>query len=87
MVENLSPQQIYTFIVKDFEGAWDTIADNCDQTIGRGNFMFARQALSLLEFVARFYGNDTNLHKKYSEDLYKIEPKYFPDFLFTYLIS
>jgi len=78
MVENLSPRQIYTFIVKDFEAAWDSIADN-RRNIGRGNFMFARQAMSLLEFAARFYGKNTNLRTKYSEELYKIEPKYFTD--------
>jgi hypothetical protein len=76
MIENLSPQQIYTFIVKDFEWAWDSFAEN-HAKIGRGNFMFARQAMSLLEFAARAYGKDADLHKTFSEVLFKIEPKYF----------
>jgi hypothetical protein len=77
MVKNLAPERIYNFIVKDFEGAWDSISANPDQSIGRGNFMFARQAMNLHEFVARFYGNDANLHKSYSDELFKIERRYF----------
>jgi hypothetical protein len=76
MVENLTPKQIYTFIVSDFEAAWNSIADKRAK-IGRGNFMFARQAMNLLEFAARAYGNDVVLHKIFSEILSKIEPKYF----------
>jgi hypothetical protein len=77
MVENLPPQQIYTFIVKDFKAAWDSIAKNENRTIGRGNFMFGRQAMSLLEFAARYYGRNDELRKHFSEELCKIEPRYF----------
>jgi hypothetical protein len=55
MVQNLNPNEIYQFIVSDFRGAWDSIADNYNQSIGRGNFMFAFQAMNLLElFILLF---------------------------------
>lgn len=77
MVKNLSPHEIYLFIVNDFIGAWDSIAANPDPSIGRGNFMFARQAMNLVEFVALFCRNDKKIHCDFSETLFKIEPKYF----------
>jgi hypothetical protein len=54
-MQNLTPKDIYNAITADFKGAWKSIADNPDNNIGRGNFMFAHQAMTLLEFVARFY--------------------------------
>jgi hypothetical protein len=79
MVKNLTTEEIHRFIVDDFSGAWDSVAANSNQGIGRGNFMFASQAMSLLEFAARVYSYDTskNLHRNFSTNLYKIEPKYF----------
>src|SRR5205807_8712033 len=52
MVHNLSPAEIHCFIKSDFLGAWNSIAANPDTSIDRGNFMFGRQAMSLLEFVS-----------------------------------
>jgi hypothetical protein len=77
MVRNLEPDEIYNFIVSDFEGAWDSIAANPNPNIGRGNFIFARQAMNLLEFAARLYGKDVKIHAKFSSELKNIEPKYF----------
>ena len=62
MVQNLTPCEIYSFIKNDFVGAWNSIAANPDLTIGRANFMFARQAMNLLEFVALLCKSD-NTHK------------------------
>jgi hypothetical protein len=79
MVQNLSPYEIYCFIKNDFLGAWNSIAANPDVTIGRCNFMFGRQAMSLLEFAALLCKSD-NTHKAledFSNELNKIEPKYF----------
>ena len=79
MVQNLTPYEIYSFIKNDFLGAWNSIAANPDLTIGRGNFMFGRQAMSLLEFVALLCKSDKT-HKTlrdFSNELNKIEPKYF----------
>jgi hypothetical protein len=44
MVQNLNPIEIYQFIMSDFRVAWDSVAANYNQSIGRGNFMFALQA-------------------------------------------
>ena len=79
MVKNLTPPEIYRFITSDFQGAWDSIAANSHERIGRGNFMFARQAMNLLEFAARLYTDDTTnaTHRTFSSNLWKIEPKYF----------
>lgn len=77
MVDNLTVDEIYDFITKDFVGAWDSVANNPDRNIGRGNFMFARQAMNLLEFVCRLYSHDTKMRISFSKELKNIEPKYF----------
>ena len=63
----------------DFIGAWNSLAANPDNNIARGNFMFGRQAMNLLEFAARLYKNDAtgNAIRDYSSELFKIESKYF----------
>ena len=55
MVSNLAPDEIHRFIVSDFRGGWNSIAGNGDKNIGRGNFMFGRQAMTLLEFSKTTY--------------------------------
>jgi hypothetical protein len=76
-MENSTLAGLYKAITEDFRGAWNSIADNPDPSIGRGNFMFAHQAMTLLEFVARFYHCNNTLHRFYSNELYKVRPKYF----------
>lgn len=56
MVQNFSSAEINC--LRDFLGAWNSIAANPDTSIGRGNFMFGRQAMSLLEFVALLCKSD-----------------------------
>ena len=77
MVQNLNPNEIYQFIVSDFRSAWDSIADNYNQSIGRGNFMFAFQAMNLLEFASRLCANDSKLLNNFSNEINRIDPKYF----------
>lgn len=79
MVGNLSVDEIHDFIVKDFRGAWDSIAINPDSAIGRGNFMFGRQAMNLLEFLSRLCAFDStgSALQSYSSELLKIDHKYF----------
>jgi len=79
MVANLTPEELHRFIVKDFEGAWNSIAANPDLAIGRGNFMFARQSMNLLEFAATLCKSDSTgkALSDLSNHLHKIEPKYF----------
>jgi hypothetical protein len=78
MIRNLTPKQIYDFIVRDFEGAWDSVAAN-NEPIGRGNFMFSGQAMILLEFASRLCAGDlsTASLKAFSQQMQSIEPNYF----------
>ena len=71
MVKNLSADEIYRFIVDDFEGAWNSLTANPKQGIGRGNFMFVRQAMTLLEFSARLYNSNRKIHQNFSAELAK----------------
>jgi hypothetical protein len=75
----LTADEIHLFIISDFKGAWNSIAANKSKKIGRGNFMFGRQAMNLLEFVARYCAGDhTNQAlSDYSRELKRIEPRYF----------
>jgi Rad51 len=77
MVQNLNPNEIYQFIVSDFRGAWDSIAGNYNQSIGRGNFMFPFQAMNLLEFASRLCANNSKLLNNFSNEINRIDPKYF----------
>src|SRR5918994_6092409 len=77
MVSDLTVQEIHDFISKDFVGAWDSMALNSDKNIGRGNFMFARQAMNLLEFACRLYGSNSKIRTQFSTELKKTEPRYF----------
>ena len=76
MVSDLSVNTLHRMITADFIGAWNSVAANPDQ-IGRGNFMFARQAMALLEFGSRLCHNDVNALSDFSNALNSIEPKYF----------
>jgi hypothetical protein len=78
MGQNLPPEKIYEFIVVDFEDAWNSVAWN-PSARGRGNFMFARQAMMLLEFASRLAFTDSLGNALYylSHVLFTIEPKYF----------
>jgi hypothetical protein len=79
MIEkNLPQDKIHLFIASDFKGVWNSVATNPND-ISRGNFMFSRQAMNLLEFVFWLCKNDLNQNalKDFSNELHKIEPKYF----------
>lgn len=79
MVRNLSVIEIYNFITGDFRACWDSLANNADPTINRGNFMFARQAMNLLEFACRLYEGDPTGQARidFSNELDSIESSYF----------
>ncbi len=80
MAENVPPQTIYEFIVNDFESAWDSLAAN-QSARGRGNFMFARQAVTLLEWAARLCSVDTTgaALRAFSDAMLRIEARYFTE--------
>ena len=64
-------------VASDFRGAWDSIAANYNQSIGRGNFMFAFQEMNLLEFASRLCAIDSKLLNNFSNEINRIDPKYF----------
>jgi hypothetical protein len=51
MGKNLEPKEMYNFIVKDFYDVWDSVANNNDENIARGNFLFGMQSMILNLFV------------------------------------
>jgi hypothetical protein len=80
MAQNMSEQELYDSIVNDFESAWDSLAAN-PEARGRGNFMFSRQAMMLLEWGARLCASDStgSAVKEWSEALRQLEARYFTE--------
>jgi hypothetical protein len=79
MVRNLTIREIYNSIAGDFRACWNVLANNNDPSINRGNFMFGRQAMNLLEFACRLYDGDPTKQARtdFSNELNNVEPKYF----------
>ena len=86
MAPNLPKNTIFDFITGDFRDAWDALTRVSRREAGaRGNFMFARQAMNLLEAAALLCSNDptstaipcTGAMKAFSDALYAIDPLYF----------
>src|SRR5918996_1630037 len=76
MVNNLDANDLHHLITVDFNDVWNSVAAT-PNPIGRGNFMFARQAMTLLEFASRLCHNDVNALADFSNALDTIERKYF----------
>ena len=76
---NLSAQILYKFITSDFESTWTALAAQRAEGAftGRGNMMFARQAMTLLEFACRLYGQNADVRAEFSRALFEIETRYF----------
>jgi hypothetical protein len=51
------PENLYRMMVGDFEDTWNSVAAR-RRLARRGNFVFARQAMGLLEFVGRLCSTD-----------------------------
>jgi hypothetical protein len=69
---------LYDFIVGDFTDAWNALA-GVPGAAHRGNFMFGRQAMTLLEWAARLCksdGSGTAL-TAFSAAMEKIDSRYF----------
>lgn len=79
MVNNLTAKEILQFIIADFKSTYDSVAMNHNQNIERGNFMFGRQAMTLLEFISRLCSTDLSGKSlsKFSVELYRIQKKIF----------
>lgn len=74
---NLPASDLRDFIVSDFEKAWNAFAlADFAPDVG-GNFMFARQAMVLLELASRVATTDAALLDAFAAELARIEPLYF----------
>jgi len=75
---NMDTRDLYAAIVNDFESAWDAIARDPTAT-GGGNFMFARQAMTLLEWASRLCMEDASgtALRELGDVLRGREPRYF----------
>src|SRR5712692_10277954 len=69
---------IYEFLINDFITAWDAVAHE-PHALGRGNFMFGRHVMALLEWAARLCSGDPSgdALAAFSASLIQVEPRYF----------
>lgn len=58
MALDISENELFDFIIGDFEAAWEALASDA-RPGHRGNFLFARQAVTLLEVACRLCKGDT----------------------------
>ncbi len=82
MAQYHTEQEIFDFIMGDFQCTWDALAEKPESVAGnRGNFMFALQAAVLLEWVCRLCACDSTGQAllDFASELQKIEPKYFTE--------
>lgn len=75
VIPNIPFRDLHRFIVNDFEGAWAGIVATAPN--GRGNMMFARQAMLLIELAARSCAGRRSRLQQLSQALRAIEPRYF----------
>ena len=78
MALDISENELFDFIIGDFEAAWDALASD-PQPGHRGNFLFARQALTLLEVACRLCKADASGQALVllSADLHTRDKRYF----------
>lgn len=76
--QDLTVEAVHGLLVSDFRDAWNLLAGD-DGTHGSGNLMFAREALALLELIARVCREDPSglALRDVSTELERIEPRYF----------
>lgn len=80
MAQDLPVATIVDFIIGDFESAWDALAST-PGSIHRGNFLFARQAMTLLEVACRLCQSDTTGQalRNLSNQLAQCDRRYFTE--------
>ncbi|HSI20855.1 MAG TPA: hypothetical protein VLA04_04130 [Verrucomicrobiae bacterium] len=76
MATQSDPQTTFAHITGDFRSAWDALSKD-DKATNRGNFMFALQAMILLEWIMRLCSTDTNARDRFLGELNKIDSRYF----------
>lgn len=76
---DLAASVLANFICSDFRTAWDAVASIPGDAGAKGNFMFARQAMSLIELAGRTCAADSTGQALFdlSLSLEAIEPRYF----------
>ncbi len=73
---NLPAATLIQFLIDDFECAWQAIASRAD-IASRCNFMFAMQAMTLLELVFRACETNRPALRDFATALHAREPRYF----------
>lgn len=78
MATDLPVSTLVDFIIGDFEDAWDALAAR-QGNLHRGNFLFARQAMTLLEVACRLcYSDRTDQTlKRFAAELARRDVRYF----------
>jgi len=78
--KDLAERTIVEFIANDFASAWDAIA-HLPGPLPRGNFLFAKQAMVLLEVASRLCASDDNgkALKDFGEAIQSREARYFTE--------
>jgi hypothetical protein len=83
-IRDWTPGEVYHAICRDFETAWDAVAATPPATPpapnqGRGNFMFANQAMILLEWACRLCAGDPTSAAlgTFSHCIETVRPHYF----------
>lgn len=76
--QNLTPQTIRFLLDQDFRDAWNALA-KIHEARARGNFMFGREAVVLLELASRLCREDPTSQAivDLSATIEQIEPRYF----------
>jgi hypothetical protein len=86
MIPDLPPSEIVKFIIGDFEDAWDAVAGTPPKPqadgsngLSRGNFMFSRQATTLLEVACRLCFSDPSgaAIKDFTDEIERRDRRYF----------
>lgn len=78
MIRNLEPAKVYRFLTQDFEDSWNSLSEN-QSALGRGNAMFAAQAMTFLEFTCRLCQADPTKRaiSEFSRQLETTDQRYF----------
>jgi hypothetical protein len=76
-VTNFDVPTAYDAITGDFQAAWDALAAVDAAEPHRGNYMFCRQAMMLLEWMCRLTRNAPKVRDAFGTELKKLDARYF----------
>jgi len=68
---------IFKYITGDFEKLWDSLSITSGDKGSGGNFLFASQAIVLLEWICRLLNTRRDLFDEFSKALYDLDSRYF----------